>query len=138
MTWYRFIGVEPFSSVKYALLIPLVYVLVLIPSAFAQTGDQVEGMIEEGVDTLIDEITDNIDLDQENFLNATEEETEALKHSGKDMLSEVFDLFFASSGFTGLSPGSVCKDAILSKVSKLSWVIILPNTVYCESRKFEF
>jgi len=80
-------------------MIPLVYVLVLIPSAFGQIPDQIDEFMDEGIDEVIDKITENLDFDQENFLNATEEETEALKESGKNMISEIFDLFFASHEF---------------------------------------
>ncbi len=80
-------------------MIPLVYVLVLIPSAFAQTSEQIEDIVESGVDSMLDKLTDNIDLTEENFLNATEDETEELTESGKNMISEIFDLFFASHHF---------------------------------------
>ena len=74
------------------------YVLVLIPSAYGQS-ELIEDLVETGVDTMLDRITDNIDLSEENFLNATEEETEQLQESGKNMLSEILDLFFASHDF---------------------------------------
>ena len=79
-------------------MIPLVYVLVLIPSAYGQS-EQIEDLVETGIDTMLDRLTENIDLDEQNFLNATEEETEELHESGKNMISEVIDLFFASHDF---------------------------------------
>lgn len=79
-------------------MIPLVYVLVLIPSAYGQS-EQIEDLVETGIDTMLDRLTENIDLDEQNFLNATEEETEELQESGKNMISEVIDLFFASHDF---------------------------------------
>ncbi len=58
--------------------------------------------------------------------------------------SEISDLcttlavkILACSGSVGTSLALVYKDAILSRVSKLSCVTILPNTVYCSSKKFE-
>lgn len=79
-------------------MIPLVYVLVLIPSAYGQS-EQIEDLVDSGIDTMLDRLTENIDLDEQNFLNATEEETEELQESGKNMISEVIDLFFASHDF---------------------------------------
>ncbi len=70
----------------------------LIPSAYGQS-EQIEDLVDSGIDTMLDRLTENIDLDEQNFLNATEEETEELQESGKNMISEVIDLFFASHDF---------------------------------------
>ena len=54
-----------------------------------------------------------------------------------ERLTIVIFVIFTCSGSIGLSLLPTSTDAILSSVSKLSSVTILPNTVYCSSRKFE-
>ena len=54
-----------------------------------------------------------------------------------ERLTIVTLVILTCSGSCGLSWEVVSTDAILSNVSKLSSVTILPNTVYCSSRKFE-
>jgi len=73
-------------------------VSLLIPSAFAQS-EQIEEFVEQGLDTLIDEFTDELDFSDPNMLNATEEETEALKDSGLEMVGSGIDLLKSSHGF---------------------------------------
>ena len=81
-----------------ALIISLVYVSLLIPTAFAQT-DEVENFIEGGIETMVDEFTDDLDFSNPNMLNATEEETEKLKDSGLEMVGSGIDFFKTSHHF---------------------------------------
>ncbi len=82
-----------------ALLVSLVYVSLLIPTAFAQ-GEQIEEFVEEGVETMIDEFVGELDFTDPNLLNATEDETEALKDSGLEMVGVGIDLLKISHGFS--------------------------------------
>ena len=81
-----------------ALIISLVYVSLLIPTAFAQT-DEVENFIEGGIETMVDQFTDDLDFSNPNMLNATEEETEKLKDSGLEMVGSGIDFFKTSHHF---------------------------------------
>lgn len=83
---------------------------VLIP-AFAQeqVGNDLDNLIEGGVNQVTDKLTDNIDLSNGNPLNVTKEETEDVVESGKGLFFAVMDLFkatheFASSMINLISP----------------------------------
>jgi len=97
--------------VEKALIISLVYVSLLIPSAYAQ-AEQIEEFVEEGIETMIDDFTDDLDFSDPNLLNATEEETEELKDSGLEMLGSSIELLksshhFATSLINFLSPYTI-------------------------------
>ena len=81
-----------------ALIVSIVYVSLLIPSAFAQ-GEQIEGFIEDGVETMVNEFTKDLDFSDPNLLNATKEETENLTDSGLEMIGSGIDLFKSSHHF---------------------------------------
>lgn len=94
-----------------ALIVSLVYVSLLIPSAFAQT-QEIEEFVEEGIGSLIDDFTDDLDFSDPNLLNATEEETEELKDAGIEMIGTSIDLLksahhFATSLIKFLSPYTI-------------------------------
>ena len=94
-----------------ALIVSLVYVSLLIPSAFAQT-QEIEEFVEEGIGSLIDDFTDDLDFSDPNLLNATEEETEELKDAGIEMIGTSIDLLksahsFAVSLINFLSPYTI-------------------------------
>lgn len=99
MGFNRFINrYTSFFYVEKALIISIVYVSLLIPSAFAQ-GEQLEGFIEEGIGTMVDEFTEDLDFSDPNLLNATEEETDNLKDSGMEVLGTGINLFKSSHHF---------------------------------------
>jgi len=86
-------------------------VSLLIPSAFAQT-QEIEEFVEEGIGSLIDDFTDDLDFSDPNLLNATEEETEELKDAGIEMIGTSIDLLksahhFATSLIKFLSPYTI-------------------------------
>jgi len=81
-----------------AIIISIVYVSLLIPSAFAQS-EQIEEFIEGGIESIVDEFTEDLDFTDPNLLNATESETEALKDSGLEMVGTGIDFFKTSHGF---------------------------------------
>jgi len=84
--------------VEKALIISIVYVSLLIPSAFAQS-EQIEEFVEEGIESLVDDFTDDLDFSDPNLLNATEQETEELKDAGLEMLGSSIDLLKSAHGF---------------------------------------
>jgi len=103
-----------FSSVNKARLgtIILIMYVASLNSAFASQHDvegQVVGVVKEGVDELVDKLTEDIDFSKDNFLNITDQEAEDIKDSGQDVLGEVIDLFlsvktFAKDGVRIISP----------------------------------
>lgn len=83
----------------------------LIPSSFAQS-EQIEEFVEEGIESMINEFTDDLDFSNPNLLNATKEETDELKDSGLEMLGSSIDLLksahhFATSLINFLSPYTI-------------------------------
>ncbi len=94
-----------------ALIISIVYVSLLIPSAFAQS-EQIEQFVEEGIESMVEGFTDDLDFSDPNLLNATEEETEELMDSGLEMVGSSIDLLksahhFATSLIKFLSPYTI-------------------------------
>lgn len=87
-----------FFYVEKALIVSIMYVSLLIPSAFAQ-GDQIEGFIEDGIGTMVNEFTEELDFSDPNMLNATEEETENLTDSGLEMIGSGIEMFKTSHHF---------------------------------------
>lgn len=83
------------EKAKILSVLSIVYVSLLIPSAFAQ-GDMIEDFVEGGVETLVDDFTENLDFSDPNMLNATEHETEALKDSGLGFLGALIEMIKAS------------------------------------------
>ena len=88
-----------FFFVERALIISVVYVSLLIPSAFGQ-AEEIEHFIEGGVETMVDQFTDELDFSNPNMLNATEEEAEALKESGLELFGSGIEFFKASHHFS--------------------------------------
>jgi len=88
----------------------LIMYVASLNSAYAQEiEEQISGIVSEGVGDLIDRLTDDINFNQDNFLNVTEEETEDIKTSGQDVMEETIDLFlsvknFAKDGVRIISP----------------------------------
>ncbi len=80
------------------LFLSIVYVSLLIPSAYAQS-EQIEEFVEGGIETIVDEFTEELDFSDPNLLNATEQETENLKDSGLEMVGTGIDLLKTSHGF---------------------------------------
>ena len=80
------------------LFLSIVYVSLLIPSAYAQ-AEQIEEFVEGGIETIVDEFTEELDFSDPNLLNATEQETENLKDSGLEMVGTGIDLLKTSHGF---------------------------------------
>ncbi len=80
------------------LFLSIMYVSLLIPSAYAQS-EQIEDFVEGGIETIVDEFTEELDFSDPNLLNATEEETENLKDSGLEMVGTGIDLLKTSHGF---------------------------------------
>lgn len=76
-------------------IVSIVYVSLLIPSAFAQEG-LIEDFVEGGIETLVDDFTENLDFSDPNMLNATEQETEALKESGLGFFEALVEMIKAS------------------------------------------
>ena len=92
-------------------IISIVYVSLLIPSAFAQS-EQIEQFVEEGIESMVEGFTDDLDFSDPNLLNATEEETGELMDSGLEMVGSSIDLLksahhFATSLINFLSPYSI-------------------------------
>ncbi len=83
---------------KVLAILSIVYVSLLIPSAYAQS-EQIEEFIEGGIETIVDEFTEELDFSDPNLLNATEGETENLKDSGLEMVGSGIDLLKTSHGF---------------------------------------
>ena len=81
-----------------ALIVSLMYVSLLIPSAYAQSD--LPDFIEEGIETLVDDFTEDLDFSNPNMLNATEEETEELKDAGLEMLDVGIRLVKTSHHFS--------------------------------------
>jgi len=79
-------------------ILSIVYVSLLIPSAYAQS-EQIEEFIEGGIETMVEEFTEDLDFSDPNLLNATEQETENLKDSGLEMVGTGIDLLKTSHGF---------------------------------------
>ncbi len=88
----------------------LIMYVASLNSVFAEEiEEQISGIVSEGVGDLIDRLTDDINFNQDNFLNVTEEETEDIKTSGQDVMEETIDLFlsvknFAKDGVRIISP----------------------------------
>jgi len=88
----------------------LIMYVASLNSAYAQEiEEQISGIVSEGVGDLIDRLTDDINFNEDNFLNVTEEETEDIKTSGQDVMEETIDLFlsvknFAKDGVRIISP----------------------------------
>jgi uncharacterized protein YqhQ len=77
-----------------------VFVLIVTPSVYgAPIEEQISKGIQEGVGEVIDKVTGDLDFSDPNLLNATEEETQSLKDSGKEMIGEVLDLAISSHKF---------------------------------------
>ena len=100
------------SAVLQATLIGII-ILSATPFVFAQAAEVIEeeitGIIVDEAGQLIDKIVSDIDFGDENFLNATESETQALKESGIDVLRDSFKLALsvkelASDGVEFISP----------------------------------
>lgn len=79
-------------------ILSIVYVSLLIPSAYAQS-EQIEEFIEGGIESMVDEFTEDLDFSDPNMLNATEQETENLKDSGLEMVGTGIELIKTSHGF---------------------------------------
>jgi len=83
-----------------SLLFILSFWMVLDPFVFAQgeIEDEIEDLITENAGELVDRLTEDLNFDQGNFLNTNEEETQALKESGKDVFNNLIDLAFSTKG----------------------------------------
>lgn len=109
-----------------ALIVSLMYVSLLIPSAYAQT--EVEDFIEEGIESMIDDFTKDLDFSEQNMLNATQEETEELKEAGLEMIDIGIELIKTSHHFSTalinwLSPYTI-PDLIVSIIAGVIAFII--------------
>ncbi len=113
----------------------------LIPSAFGQT-EEIEDFVEEGIASLVDDFTDDLDFSDPNLLNATEEETEELKDAGLEMIGSSIDLLktahhFATSLINFLSPytipdlivwiigGAIAVILLLSVLKRIAFHIVI-------------
>ena len=76
------------------------YVSLLIPSAFAQDGG-IDKLVDNGIKGVVNDLTDNLDFSDPNMLNATQEETDALKDSGLEMVGRGIDLLKTAHKFAG-------------------------------------
>ena len=81
-----------------AIIVSLMYVSLLIPSAYAQS-EQIEDFVEGGIETMVDEFTSDLDFSDPNMLNATESETEDLKDTGLEMVGSGIEMFKSSHHF---------------------------------------
>jgi len=113
--------------VEKALIISLVYVSLLIPSAYGQ-AEQLEGLVEEGIETIADDFVDELDFSDPNFLNVTEEEAENLKDSGLEMLDSSIEMLksthhFAQALIDLLSPYTI-PDLLVSIIAGAIAVIL--------------
>jgi len=103
---------ESKSIVSMTLFILVVSVLPMTPYIFAPTHtieDEIGDIIVDETGELISKIVKDIDFGDENFLNATESETERMQESGLDVLRKSFELAFsvkelASAGVEFASP----------------------------------
>lgn len=112
-----------------AFLVSLVYVSLLIPSAFAQ-GEQIEEFVEEGVETMVNEFVDDLDFTDPNLLGATEHETEALTESGLEMVGSSIDMLKTSHTFAEdliqfLSPVEVPEFILFLVAGVIAFIIAL-------------
>lgn len=85
-------------SVIKAIIVSLMYVSLLIPSAYAQS-EEIEDFVEGGIEKIVDEFTQDLDFSDPNMLNATESETDDLKDSGLEMVGSGIDMFKSSHSF---------------------------------------
>ena len=93
-----------------ALIVSVMYVSLLIPTAFAQSD--VGNLIEEGFNKTIDKFTEDLDYNNPNILNTTKKETQDLKDSGLEMVGSGIEMLksahsFAKSLIQFLSPAYV-------------------------------
>jgi len=95
--------------------ISLIGIMIILstPLVFAQTAEIIEeeitGIIVDEASQLVDKIVGDIDFTSDNFLNTNEDETDALKESGIDVLHDSFELALsvkelASDGVVFISP----------------------------------
>lgn len=112
-----------------ALVISIMYVSLLIPSAFAQV-DEVEGFVKDGMKTMVDGFTEDLDFSDPNMLNATKSETDNLKDSGLEMVGSGIDLLktahrFAEDLIQFLSPVEVPQFVLFLVAGAISVIIAL-------------
>jgi len=104
------------------------YVSLLIPSAYAQTD--VEDFVEEGIGSLIDDFTEDLDFTNPNMLNATEGETEELKEAGLEMLDVGITLIKSSHHFSEalinwLSPYTIPDFIVTIMAGAIALILVL-------------
>ena len=80
-----------------ALIVSVMYVSLLIPTAFAQSD--IGNLIEEGFNKTIDKFTEDLDYNNPNILNTTEKETQDLKDSGLEMVGSGIEMIKSAHGF---------------------------------------
>lgn len=81
-------------------IVLIMTVFLLVPTLNQAFADELKEEILEGVQTgiggIMDKITENVDVNSDNPLNATKEETDALKESGKKVLGTTLELVVES------------------------------------------
>jgi len=101
------------NSAIFGATLIVILIISTTPFVFAQTAEIIEeeitGIIVDEAGNIINKIVDEIDFGGENFLNTNEDETQALKESGIDVLRDTFKLGLsvkelASDGVVFISP----------------------------------
>ena len=101
-----------FSCVNKRISVTIILIMYVasLNSAFAgSVEDEVVGVVTDGIGDLVDQLSDDIDFTDDNFLNVTEQETDDIKESGKEVMTDTFALFlsvknFAKDGVKLISP----------------------------------
>ena len=115
------------------MIILIMYVAGLNYAYADELEDEIADAVGEGVGDLVDRLTDDIDFTEDNFLNVTEQETDDIKESGKDVMDETIDLFlsvkdFAKDGVKLISPYEI-SDFLLAVIAFAFAVVFILSIV---------
>ena len=111
-----------------SLLISIIVVTSILPSAHADIGSDIKNYITNGLSDLINKLTGGINYNNNgNIFNTTQQETDDLTRIGGNLLSDFFNIFidlkdFAGSGVKFISPFEM--NEMLITVVALAFAVI--------------